>query len=116
MALRQTREKNPGDASSITNHMHDVGDRDVQTDTEEALGHDRSILYFPIRTNENNNNYLSQSCETRWNKEKESATEWLIWAVRQLGEEVAGTIPDLKLRLEKEEDLPIHSNLTSQVL
>lgn len=47
---------------------------------------------------------------------KKSATEWLIWAIRQLGEEVAGTISDLKLGLEKEEDLPIHSNLTSQVL
>ena len=49
-------------------------------------------------------------------RKKESATERLIWAVRQLREEVAGTISDLKLRLEKEEDLPIHSNLTSQVL
>ena len=34
----------------------------------------------------------------------------------ELGEEVAGTISNLKLGLEEEEDLPIHSNLTSQVL
>ena len=101
VALRQTREKIPRMPVQLQTTCTVLEIRDVQTDTEEALGHDRSIIYFPIRRNENNNSYLSQSCETRWNKEKESATEWLIWAVRQLGEEVAGTIPDLKLRFRE---------------
>ena len=83
VALRHTREKK---SSSITNHMHDVGDTEMYKLTLRRRLCTISPQYSISQSEQMKTIITTFHSHVKQNetRKKESATEQLIWAVRQL--------------------------------